>query len=357
MCRCYLPMRVHHRQARPVSWRKSGNDPSSGNSGFRSMGRIQYDVRPYSDEDEQGVRELLLRSLGAGPAGERSPEFFWWKHHENPFGRSLMIVAEKDGEIIGLRAFMRWEFCTAERNYRAVRAVDTATDPRFQGQGIFTRLTLEAIDHLGSEADFIFNTPNNKSMPGYLKMGWKEVGRVPIHVRLTRPFALAKHVLFPPRDLRQGGEEAGAALLEWTGDLSYGGEGRLATAKSRAFLDWRYGRAPSLKYRAVRENDNIAFFRVRRRGRLLEATIADMIARSNQATVSLLRRVRSAASADYVATHFPAGLAPSAARGRAGFVRVPVGPLLVTRALKAKVEPDPARLDSWSLSLGDLEVF
>ena len=37
------------------------------------------------------------------------------------------------------------------------------------------------------QADLIFNTPNEKSLPGYLKMGWTVVGHVPIYVRVRRP--------------------------------------------------------------------------------------------------------------------------------------------------------------------------
>ena len=77
-----------------------------------------------------------------------------------------MLVAEADGRIVGLRAFMRWEFAAGDRRFRAVRAVDTATHPDYQGQGIFSRLTLEALDALRDQADFVFNTPNEKSLPG-----------------------------------------------------------------------------------------------------------------------------------------------------------------------------------------------
>ena len=46
------------------------------------------------------------------------------------------------------------------------RAVDTATDPEFQGRGIFTRLTLEALDALPAEGvELVFNTPNARASP------------------------------------------------------------------------------------------------------------------------------------------------------------------------------------------------
>ena len=76
---------------------------------------------------------------------------------------------------------------------RAVRAVDTATHPDHQGKGIFTKLTLGAIPDLRDDGvDAIFNTPNDKSRPGYLKMGWSQVGRVPVGVRVASPRSLRR---------------------------------------------------------------------------------------------------------------------------------------------------------------------
>jgi hypothetical protein len=75
-------------------------------------------IRSYSDGDETGVLHLLNAALGVGPAGERSAGFFRWKHLNNPFGRSFMLVAEADDRIVGLRAFMRWEFVSAGRRFR-----------------------------------------------------------------------------------------------------------------------------------------------------------------------------------------------------------------------------------------------
>ena len=146
-------------------------------------------LRPYREEDESAVLELLDASLGGGPVGRRPPSFFRWKHMSNPFGRSFMLVAEDDGRIVGLRAFMRWRFQAGDRELLAVRAVDTATHPDYQGQGIFSRLTLAALDELGGQVDLVFNTPNEKSLPGYLKMGWRPVGQVPIRVRVRHPTA------------------------------------------------------------------------------------------------------------------------------------------------------------------------
>ena len=90
--------------------------------------------------------------------------------------------------IVGLRAFMRWEFVRGGEVLHAVRAVDTATHPDYQGKGLFTAMTMHGLDVISDDGiDFVFNTPNDKSRPGYLKMGWQEVGKLPVAIRVAGP--------------------------------------------------------------------------------------------------------------------------------------------------------------------------
>jgi len=336
--------------------------------------RTGYRVRAYQDRDEPDVLELLRASLGEGPAGERTPEFFRWKHLENPFGRSFMLVAEEEGRIIGLRAFLRWILRTGDRELRAVRAVDTATHPEFRGMGVFSRLTLEALGALREEADLVFNTPNAKSLPGYLKMGWRKVGRVPVWIRVRRPVTFARGLRSLDRPAARGragpppgGEEASTALREE--GLSLLREDAVApgdawaTPRSSEYLRWRYGRAPGLGYRVVRDEvagevRGMAIYRVRPRGSLWESTIAEVIVRRGDAVTAgrLLRAAALASPVDHAAFSIPGRWAGSGVR-RAGYLRAPRGMTLVAKTLTEGIEPDPKQMGSWALSLGDLEVF
>ncbi|HEY2570920.1 MAG TPA: hypothetical protein VGI27_05580, partial [Solirubrobacteraceae bacterium] len=68
-------------------------------------------MRDFADEDEPRVLELLQDAFGAWPRGwdgVQPAEFFRWKHHASPFGRSTMLVAELDGELAGFIALMPW---------------------------------------------------------------------------------------------------------------------------------------------------------------------------------------------------------------------------------------------------------
>ena len=330
--------------------------------------RVSFEVRPYRDEDEARVLELLRVSLGGGPAGDRSPAFFRWKHFENPFGRSHMLVAEQQGRLVGLRAFMRWELTTGDRTVRAVRAVDTATHPEFRGQGVFRRLTLQALDDLRGDAELVFNTPNEKSLPGYLKMGWRTVGRAPVWIRARRPLRVLRgfRTARGPTGMRAGPPVAAVTADEALRDAEglqsfwgpYPGAG-LATRRSLEYLRWRYGRAPLLGYRAVRHGDAIGIFRVRPRGGLWETTVAELLVPSGDRATPrrLLSAIRRAAGVDHVACSFPAGSQQARALRAAGFVRVPGGMTLVVNPLAGDLPIDPTDLSSWALALGDLEVF
>jgi hypothetical protein len=331
-------------------------------------------VRPYRDDDEPEVLDLLRGSLGGGPGGQRTPEYFRWKHVDNAFGRSFMIVAQRGERIIGFRALMRWRFECDGRIVEAVRPVDTVTHPDERGRGVFSHLTRTALDALQGEVDLVFNTPNQNSLPGYLKMGWQVVGQVPVWITVRRPVRFARAKLrrsspagrpTPPPIAAPSAAEAlvdeGAieSLLEGAEDPSWG----WSTPRSVEFLRWRYGRAPLLGYHAVREDRDgapvgLAFFRLRAEGSLWGLSLADVIVRPGDVATArrLIAAARRSADVAYLAATFPRGTAPFRARGRTS-LRAPKGMTFVANPLRTDLRPDPLHLGSWALSTGDVEVF
>jgi GNAT superfamily N-acetyltransferase len=342
----------------------------------KGAAQVSVNLRSYRDADEARVLDLLSATLGGGPTGERSSGFFRWKHLDNPFGRSYMIVAEADGRIVALRSFMRWRFLAGSVVLRGVRAVDTATHPDYQGRGIFSRLTREALDNLAGEADFVFNTPNEISLPGYLRMGWRTVGKIPISVRVRRParvltrFRSGKSgILGSTRPPPIEADTAADALLNpglpsLLAEAAERRDNRIATSRDLEYLRWRYAAAHQLGYRAVREEKEgelagIALFRVRPRGGLWESTVSEVVVRpGDRATARrLLRGVAHASPVDHLTCHFPSGSASASGARRAGFVHIPGGMTFVVNPLNGGLQPEPTELRSWALTLGDLEVF
>lgn len=320
-------------------------------------------VRRGQPDDLQAIVALAGSALGWSDGGPHV-ELFRWKHLDNPFGASPAWVAECAGELVGFRTFLRWRWVgPGGTRYAAVRAVDTATHPEHQGKGIFTLLTRHALVDLAQDGvDFVFNTPNDQSRPGYLRMGWRELGRVPVVVRPAGPGALRRMAKSrQPADKWSLATAAGVPALDFFTDdeatarllATTPVSRRLVTDRSPAFLRWRYRLGP-LHYRCFplgdRVEDGAIVFRVRQRGIGREVTVGDVVApaRPGRALGGALAAVLRATEADYAL----AGR-PSLPRS----VALPMprqGPTLTWRDVRPV---PPMALSDFALTLGDIELF
>ena len=340
--------------------------------------QIVLRIRPYSDVDERGVLDLLGEAFGTWPRSlpRATPtEVFRWKHLENPFGRSVMLIAEADGAPIGFAAWLRWRMRGGERTYEALRAVDVAVHPAFQRRGVFAALLGEATRQFPPEAAFTLSTPNRFSRAGALGIGAREVRVIPLFVRLPTPmrsairwlgagqpgvaagnFELAGQAQSAHSALHDGADVA-ALLSQLTPPAA-----RLHTVPDLEYLRWRYGEVGG--YRAVCEFHGgrltgLAVFRirVRVRGRGRVTNVCELLVREgdHRSARRLLSRVAAATAADFVVCHFPSGSTARRAAVRGGFIRAPFGLLPTVRRLKDGVVPDPVAPEAWALTLGDFD--
>jgi predicted N-acetyltransferase YhbS len=319
-------------------------------------------IRPATEADDAAVLDLLAASMGWVP-DEQHAGFLTWKHRENPAGPSPAWVAEVDGEVVAFRTFLRWPFEWDGRRVAAVRAVDTATHPDHQGRGLFSRLTLHAVSELAADGvDFVFNTPNDRSRPGYLKMGWELVGRPAVRARPRSIGALVPMLRARVPATRwsmptTAAEPAAAVLADADAVTALLGTvadpGGLSTRRTVDHLRWRYGFEP-LAYRAAVASggvaDGLVVFRLRQRGPAIELAVCE----------ELVPDGAQGQADDLVATALRAAGAHHAIRltGQAGGRRyLPLpgqGPTLVWRAVGLDQRP---ALEDWHLSLGDVEVL
>lgn len=308
-------------------------------------------LRPMTPADRPAVIDLLQRSMGE-TSTQKSETYWRWKHEDNPFGPSPVLLAEADDRLVGVRAFMRWTWSRGEEAYRALRAVDTATDPDYRGRGIFKRLTLQLVEDCKGEGDdFIFNTPNEKSAPGYLKMGWRELGRLPVSLRPTRPVQLALSLAGLTSSAAPApAPEASTADLELYATIAHKQHG-WHTPRSRDFLDWRYARCPVVDYAAAGVEGRylvIYYYKEQRWG--LELRVVDRItaAGSERECERAIVRLARSAKASLISE------APRSGGRSWATVTLARGPLLTFRPLNYDRPPD---VEDWSYNLGDMELF
>ena len=313
-------------------------------------------VRESTESDIPKIVEVLKNSLGDElPISE---EIWLYKHLSNPFGRSIVLLAEDQGTIVGVRAFMKWKWCWGKKEYTAYRAVDTATLPEFRGRGIFKKLTLAAVEKAKKKGDaLVFNTPNDQSRPGYLKMGWEQAGKIEVAVRpsFSSLWKFSSNKGMPFIEENATFCELEVLCQFWNGRLA--GKGKFFTPKSTEYLNWRYKLNPLQQYSIYNDSSVFLAAGLRNRKGVKELRISEFIIKEALSSSTLVQHVIknwAFKSGAQVISYSPKLPTPSGFALKGEF-----GPILTLRDLNLneKERSELFTVDNWSYSLGDLELF
>ncbi|MFB6096216.1 MAG: GNAT family N-acetyltransferase [Haloferacaceae archaeon] len=222
-------------------------------------------VRPYEAADRDGFLSLY-HTVWGHPKGR---DWFAWRFERNPYRDGVqMVVAEADGEVVGVEPLLPFRLRAGATTVDAYQPVDWLVHPDFRRQGIFTRMTEALLERYAGTAALLFNFPNDALLPGLEGHGWRLVGEVPSRYRLQNP----ERLVSSRADALPGAvatlARAGSAferlerLLDRTvgvpadasvsrvdgvaaGDLAerYAASppARIHVPREEAFLSWRYG--------------------------------------------------------------------------------------------------------------------
>ena len=309
---------------------------------------------------EHFIEELTERSLPAALTlldealrPGHTLEWFRWKHMDTPAGASWGWVARAGDDVLGVRLVMRWPISIDGEPSMAARMVDTATRASHRGGGIFRSLTLYALERLAGATDpprFVMNTPNAKSGPGYVRMGWALLPRI----------AHAYHLVFP--SLGTAGVESCFPLEGWP--THFEESPGLSTRRSAAFMRWRYQAAPGGRYRWLRlreaERDNGLIYRIRVVRGLRLLLVMELVGSIRERALLLAAAARRERAILALA---PAGAGAWVQSPPSGRIFLRGGSVLAVRDLPPPAPPtagafpcsDPREINCWGLSLGDLE--
>ncbi|HEV2998227.1 MAG TPA: GNAT family N-acetyltransferase [Solirubrobacteraceae bacterium] len=325
-------------------------------------------ARAFEAGDEPRVLEILQAAFGRwhpDTPGLTPGEFFRWKHNAGPHGPSILLVAEVDGVIIAFAAYMPWRFTARGQTLAAMRGVDLATHPSHRGLG--ASIVIRSVVDFPDEVAFVWSNPNEQSRPGSLKSGRRQIGRLPRFIRPRGPLretirrARAKGSKTPER-LQIDAPTAAEILRDGVPlppPLPRAGKSgdRLATVKDLDYLRWRYGHLGDYRALAGREDrgGGLAIFRTRRHGPFWVTHLCELfLEREDPRSLrALLRLVGQAAPVDFLSCNFPSRRQAALC----GFAPLRRGTMLMAYPLRENLLPDPTRLDSWALSVGDLELL
>lgn len=323
-------------------------------------------IRASLPADTPAIIELLRQSLGESTI-PKSEALWSWKHEQNPFGASYILLAEEDGQLIGLRAFMQWQWLWNGKTYTAIRAVDTATHPAHQGKGIFKKLTLQQAELCKQQGvDFVFNTPNKQSKPGYLKMGWMEQGRMPLKVKFLWASVFLSAI--GAKKNKQAETQQQWALESIDFEKSKIIAGTLSTKLTAAYITWRYAKNPLFNYHYF--TDGKTYFiitRIKPNKYTNELRIAEFILLNEHADVKNTRKQIKKELNAYCKQQNVGFISLSGQQQTQykkyfswmGMMPVrPLGPMITLKDLNMNSNfSSLMNMNNWTYSLGDLELF
>jgi GNAT superfamily N-acetyltransferase len=311
-------------------------------------------VRTSKPTDKPAIIELLKLSLGEGLI-KKSTTVWNFKHEENPFGESYVLLAFEGDLLIGVRALMQWRWQIGTTLWTAYRAVDTATHPDHQGKGIFKKLTLQALDEVAQQGDsFVFNTPNNQSRPGYLKMGWQIVDAIPIAVIPTLAYVF--HFLFSKKKILSNSIST-SRLEEICNHHNHvlSKKNSIFTPKSAAYLRWRYEDNPMQDYTIISEGDWYVALYIKKHRFFNEIRVVETISANPKTDFAFIKK----AILQYAFSN-KGWLITAANKKIFGWCLFgKFGPKLTFKPLTQEASFNNKALDIsvWEYSLGDLELF
>jgi predicted N-acetyltransferase YhbS len=330
------------------------------------------EVRPALPADRPAIIELLRQSLGDSTI-PKSEELWIWKHEQNPFGESFVLVAEENHQLIGVRAFMQWEWQWKGTTYKAIRAVDTATHPQHQGKGIFRKLTLQQADMCRRQGiNFIFNTPNAQSKPGYLKMGWNVQDTMPLKMALLKPLSMVYSYFSKNKVVRDTNDPT--PFQKWTHNVfDLAGHyvhntKQFTTLLSPPFISWRYGNNPLFRYHYFTDFENYLLIgRIKQHSFAKELRLVDFILLNPKVNARLVNKAIAQSVFAYTQANdigFISFSGQQYRRYRSFFTwmgMLPVlklGPIITIRDLNMHdLFPALEATHNWCYSIGDMELF
>lgn len=140
-------------------------------------------------------------------------DFLQHEYFENPAGDALISLALDEQKRTVAGQYMIWPmwFQCGNLKVRSANSLNTLTEKRYRGQGIFTGLAEYTYQRAAEQKiGFCYGMPNPNSYPGFLKkLCFHELGSLPLYLRPLKPSAMVReflksHVLSVPAQLFDG---------------------------------------------------------------------------------------------------------------------------------------------------------
>jgi GNAT superfamily N-acetyltransferase len=144
------------------------------------------DIREYKSGDEKGILNLFNEIYTAS----REEEYWRWQFMENPWGESVIVVAEEDSKIIGQCTLIPTKIIINDKEILAGHSVDTMISKEYRGKGIYEKMAKKSYELAALKGiEIRVGFPTNEALRGLLgdDISAALVGDIPL---LLKPYKL-----------------------------------------------------------------------------------------------------------------------------------------------------------------------
>jgi GNAT superfamily N-acetyltransferase len=207
------------------------------------------------------------------PNSNHTVDSFKWKHIENPYGPSIITYALHNNKVIGVRPLWKCNLIYNGAMYSGYQPCDTVVHPDYRGKGIFTKMTIQALNFaVDAGADIIFNFPNNQSAPGYKKLGWTQLDNLNRYILPINIFRNIKGYL--AKDIFKRYEHVNIESNIFNFKIKNNSlPGYINLYTDERYYKWRIGSGINKNYGMINSNGNSMIYRKGKRGLLNEVEI------------------------------------------------------------------------------------
>lgn len=147
--------------------------------------KSRFRVRRFQRDDAPGVRRVLEATYGGDAT---PPEVYDWWSFGCPGASSGFMVAESQGSVVGVQPMEIFPYRDGQKSFKGGMLTGVAVHPEFRRRGIFSALVNACEREAWRQgAAFVSTMPNDRSRPGFLKLGYTDLGRRRLLVRLVNP--------------------------------------------------------------------------------------------------------------------------------------------------------------------------
>jgi GNAT superfamily N-acetyltransferase len=261
---------------------------------------MELSIRHAEERDKEVIISLLNASFSNGQrtSQQRGSDYWNWKFQNNPFGCSILTVTETSDRIVAVNNLWPWEFNIRGSVYRALQPCDSVVHTDFRGMGIFKKMRAYGLEFARSnDYKFLYNFPNENSLPTYLSLGWHFQGKIVWWIKIFKPIRVIKEVFYPEKT------ESFYLDREFDIDLNIinqlivenqSFDGLIKTNRIPGFHEWRYRDHPYRSYGMIYyekgKKSIAAVFTINKNTEIREMIVVDIIGDMGS-TTSLLKLV------------------------------------------------------------------